>query len=91
MNLGLNFKFHPDLDISVQKLKKFPTYYKLFYKTWCLHLTSSPDLPSTIASQALWYNKHIKTDNKSTYLSEISEKGLNCAGHLYNESHNLET
>ena len=29
-NLGINFKFHSNLDISFQKLKKFPTYYKKF-------------------------------------------------------------
>ena len=52
-NLGINFKFHLNLDISVQKLKHFPTYYKIILKNWCLHLTSTPSLPSAIASQAL--------------------------------------
>ena len=27
-NLGLNSKFHLNLDISIQKPKKFPIYYK---------------------------------------------------------------
>ena len=31
-NLGINFKFHSNLDISVQKLNKFPTYYKISLK-----------------------------------------------------------
>ena len=84
-NLGINFKFHSNLDISDQKLKNFPNYYKNIFKTWCLHLTSTPALPSAIASQALWYNKNIKTDNKSIYLAEFSKKGLNCVGNLFNE------
>ena len=90
-NLGINFKFHSNLDISVQKLKNFPNYYKTIFKNWCLHLTSTPALPSAIASQALWYNKNIKIDNKSIYLAEFSKKGLNCVGHLFNERQKLKT
>ena len=56
----LNFKFHSNLNISVQKLKNIPTYYKNFLKNWRLHLTSSPILPPAIASQALWSNKTSK-------------------------------
>ena len=81
-NLGLNCKFHSNLDISVQKLKKFPTYYKIILQNSCLHLTSFCVVPSAIALQALWYNKNIKIDIKSIHLSEISEKGLNCVGYL---------
>ena len=47
--LGLNFKFHSNVDISFQKLKKSPTYYKIILQNWCLHLTSPPVLPSAIA------------------------------------------
>ena len=64
---------------------------KIILKTWCLRLTSSPDLPSVIASQALQHDKHIKIDNKSIYFSEMSGKGLNCVEHLFNESQNLKT
>ena len=87
----VNFKFHSNLDIPVQKLKKFPTYYKIILKNWFLHLTSTPVLPSAIASQALWYNKNIKIDNKSIYLADISKKGLNCVGHLFNERQKFKT
>ena len=58
-NLGINLKFHSNSDISVQKLKTFPTYNKIILKNRCLHLTSTPVLPSAIAAQALWYNKNI--------------------------------
>ena len=67
-----------------------PTYYKIISQNWCLQLTSAPVLPSAIASQALWYNKNIKIDNKSIYLSEISEKSLNCVGNLFNERQKLK-
>ena len=90
-NLGINFKFHLNLDILVQKLTNFPNYYKTIFKNWCLYLTSTPALPSTIASQALWYNKNIKIDNKSIYLAEFSKKVLNCVGHLFNERQKLKT
>ena len=90
-NLGINFKFHSEIDISLQKLKHFPNYYKTIFKNWCLHLNSTPALPSAIASQALWYNKNFKIDNKSIYLAEFSKKSLNCFGHLFNERQKLIT
>ena len=76
--------------MSVQKLKKFTTYYKIILQNWCVHLTFPPVLPSAVASQALWYNKNIKIDNKSIYLSEISGKSLNCVGNLFNERQKLK-
>ena len=90
-NLGINFKFHSEIDISLQKLKHFPNYYKTIFKNWCLHLNSTLALPSAIASQALWYNKNFKIDNKSIYLAEFSKKSLNCFGHLFNERQKLIT
>ena len=90
-NLGINFQFHSNLDISVQNFKNFPNYYKTIFKNWCLHLISTPALPSQIASQALWYNKNIKIDNKSIYLAEFSKKYLNCVEHLFNERQKLKT
>ena len=89
--LGPSVKFHSNLDISVQELKTFATCHKIILQSWCLHLTSTPVLNSAIKSQALWYSKHIKIDNKSLYLSEISGKGLVCTGHLYNECQKLKT
>ena len=52
-NLGLNFKFLSNLHILIQRLKKFPPYYKIMFINGRLHLTSSRTLSSTIASQAL--------------------------------------
>ena len=63
----------------------------MIFKNWGLHLTSTPVLPSAIASQAVWYNKNIKIDNKIIYLAEISETGLNCVGQLFNERQKLKT
>ena len=85
INLGINFKFHSNLDISVQELKNFPAYYKIILKNWYLRLTSASVLLSAIAAQALWCNENIKIDNKNIYLAKISKKVLNCAGHLFNE------
>ena len=90
-NLEINFKFHSNLDISVQKLKNFPNYCKTIFKNWCLHLTSTLALPSAISSQVLWYNKNIKIDNRSIYLAQFSKKDLSCCGHLFNERQKLET
>ena len=90
-NLGISFKFHSNLNISVQKLKHFPNYYKTIFKNCCLHLTFTPALLYAFASQALWYNKNFKIDNKSIYLAECSKKDLNCVGHLFDKRQKLKT
>ena len=37
-------------------------------------------------SQFLWFNKHILIDGKSFIISDMSDKGLNFVGQLFNES-----
>ena len=52
-------------------------------KRWSENLSSSPSLPSAIASQVIWYNKHIKVDNKTLYNFKISRNDINYAGQLF--------
>ena len=72
--LGKNFKFHSNLCIPANKIKRFPIYYKQIFKRWSENLSSSPSLPSAIASQVIWYNKCIKVDNKSYIILKFHEK-----------------
>ena len=57
--LGKNFKFHSNLEISHSILRKFPKFYKEIFIRWGKHLASPATLPSTVACQVIWYNKHI--------------------------------
>ena len=63
--LGKNFKFHSNLEVSHSILCKFPKFYKEIFIRWGKHLSSSAALPSTVACQFIWYNKHIQIGNKS--------------------------
>ena len=81
--LGRNFKFHLNLCIPANEVKRFPIYYKQIFKRWSGNLSSSPSLPSGIPSQVTWYNKYIKVDNKTLYNFKISRKDINYFGQLF--------
>ena len=46
----------------------------------------SPNIPSTITSQVIWFNKHIKIDNKSLCNNSLANQGINHVGQLFNEN-----
>ena len=81
--LGKIFKFHSNLCIPANKIKRFPIYYKQIFKRWSENLSLSPSLPSAIASQVIWYDKCIKVDNKTLYNVKISRKDINYVGQLF--------
>ena len=89
-NLGKNFKFHSNLDLSEHILQKFPKYYQEIFRKWGKYLSSPPNLPSTIANQFIWFNKNIKVANKSIYFSSFSKNGLNFVGQLFNVNGSLK-
>ena len=47
------------------------------------HLSSPATLPSTVACQFIWFNKHIQIDNKSIYLYNFLNRNLNFVGQLF--------
>ena len=79
--LRKNFKFHLNLGIPANKIKRFPIYCKQIFNRWSEDLSSS--LLSAIASQVLWYNKCIKVDNKTIYNFKMSQKDINYVGQLF--------
>ena len=46
--------------------------------------------PSTITSQFLYFNKHIKIDGKYIYFEELSKDALNFVGNLSEKSGNIK-
>ena len=45
----------------------------------------SPNIRSTITSQVIWFNKHIKIDNKSLCNNSLANQGINHVRQLFNE------
>ena len=83
IHFGKNFKFHPNLDLRNQSLKIFSKYYPEKNYRWSKYLSSPPSLPSSIASQFLWFNKDIQIDNKCVIFSSFSKNGINIIGELF--------
>ena len=81
--LGKNFKFHANLCLPANKIKRFPIYYKEIFKRWSENLSLSPSVPLVISSQVIWYNKCIKVGNKTLYNFKISRKDMNYVGQLF--------
>ena len=89
--LGKNFKFHSNLEVSHSILCKFPKFYKEIFIRWGKHLSSLATLPSTVACQFIWFNKHIQIDNKSIYLYNFSNRNLNFVGQLFDTDGKLKS
>ena len=53
---GKNFKFYSNVEVVHSILCKL---------RWSKHLSLPSALPSTVAYQFIWYNKHIQIGNKS--------------------------
>ena len=62
----------------------------MLYK-WGTFLSSSPNLPSAIISQFIWFNKKIQIDKTHVFFSSLSDKGLNFVGQLFDRDGKLET
>ena len=43
-------------------------------------------MPSTIASQVIWFNKHITIDNKSLCNNSLANQGINHVRQHFNEN-----
>ena len=85
-NFKISFKFR-----SHSILCKFPKFYKEIFIRWGKHLSSPATLPSTVACQFIWFNKHIEIDNKSIYLYNFSNRNLNFVGQLFDTDGKLKS
>ena len=69
------------------KIKEFLTYDQDIFIKWAKRFSSLPSLPSSVASQCLWYSKYIKIDDKTIFSSSLSSiKGINFLGQLFQDN-----
>ena len=54
------FLFHSNLHVNPKQINHFPQYYQEIFRKWSSNLSVSPNIPSTITSQVIWFN--FKTD-----------------------------
>ena len=81
--LGKHFLFHSNLYIDLKKIRLFPKYYQDILSRWSSNLSVPPKISSTIASQIIWYNKHILVNKRSFYNTTLADKVINHVGQLF--------
>ena len=84
--LGKKFLLHSNLDVNPKEINCFPQYCQGIFRKWSSNLSVSPNIPSTITSQVIWFNKHIKIDKKSLCNNSLANQGINHIGQLFNEN-----
>ena len=75
--LGKKFLFHFNLDVNPKQINHFPQYHQENLRKGSSNLSVSPNIPSTINSQVISFNKHIKIDNKSLCNNSLANQGIN--------------
>ena len=81
--LGKYFKFHSNLQIRRNLICKFPTYYQNVINNWSKNLSNEANVPSTILSQFLWFNRQIQIGGATIYFSDFSNKYINFVRDLF--------
>ena len=84
--LGKKFLFHSNLDVNAKQINHFPQYYQEIFRKWSSNLSVSPNIPSTITSQVIWFNKHINIDNKSLCNNSLANQVINHVRQLFKEN-----
>ena len=69
-----------------KKIRQFPKYCQEILLKCSSNLSVPPTAYKTsfiIASQIIWYNKHILVDKRSYYNTTLADKGINHVGQLF--------
>ena len=87
----MNFNFHSNLDFDNSKILTFPSFYKQLFRNWHKYLSCSVNIPSSILSQPIWYNKNIKINSKPIYVEEFAKQNIIFLYDLFNTKNELKT
>ena len=69
----------------------YASFYKDIFTKWSKYLSLLTTLPSTVACQLIWYNKHIQTDIKIIYLYSLSNRDLSFIEQLFDSDGKLKS
>ena len=89
--LGKNFKFHSNLTIPNKAVNSLPSYCKNNINSWWKYYSCTPEVPSLVSSQFLWYNSYIKVDNKVVCYKDFADKKINYIKNLFDEYGELKS
>ena len=89
--LGKNFKFHSNLSIPNKTMNSLPSYYKDIKNSWCKCYSCTPEVPSLVSLQFLWYNSYNKIDNKVVCYKYFADKQINHISDTFDENGELKS
>ena len=75
--------FHSNLSFNKSNLKKLLPFYRQMVISWSQYFSSSPETPSQVLSQFLWYNNYIKIEDAVIYFEKFSNKTINFLSKLF--------
>ena len=87
---GKSFIFHSNLSFKKKLVKSFPSFYKKIRLNWKTFFPKTPETPSSILSQFLWYNIYIQIDEGNVHLSRFSQNNLNFVSQLFNTNNSIK-
>ena len=79
------FSFHSNLDFTVS-LNSFTQFCINIFHSWKNALAFFSLTATCLRFQFLWFNKVIKTNNKSFHFRDLSKKNINFVKHLFKPS-----
>ena len=88
---GKSFIFHSNLSFTKKLIKSFPSFYKETLLNWKTFFSKTPETPSSILSQFLWYNIYIQIDEGDVHLSRFSQKCLSFVSQLFDKNGTFKT
>ena len=88
---GISFKFHLNLDFNNSKILTFPSFYKQLFRNWSKYLLSFVNIPCSILSQPIWYNKNIKIGSKPIYVEEFVKQNFFFLYDFFNSGNEFKT
>ena len=60
-------------------------------KAWCEYSFSTPQTLNDILAQPLWFNSHIRMENKPYIDEGLHEMGINCVSDIVNNQGQLKS
>ena len=78
-----SFKFHSNLSFNKSNFKKLLPFYRQMILSWSQYLSSSPETPSQVLSQFLWYNNYIKFEDAVIHFEKFSNKNISFSLQLF--------
>ena len=85
-----SFIYHSHLSIKKKFIKSFPSFYKEILLNWKTFFSKTPETPSSVLSQFLWYNIYIQIDKGDVHLSRFSQNNLNFVSQLFDSNGSIK-